>query len=67
MKAAESKGKTKYQLQQKAGNKPSGGRSVPIDKKNSTESVEKARNRELADEIDGRFGFARMIDVGTLY
>ncbi len=56
------KGKTKYQQQQKAGNKPSSSR-VMAEKGTPAESSEKARSRELADEIDGRFGFYRMVDV----
>lgn len=57
------KGKTKYQQQQKSGNKSNSSRGGASDKANPAESAEKARSRELADEIDGRFGFHRMTDV----
>lgn len=60
----DNKGKTKYQQQQKAGNKPSSGRqSSNAARPNTLEASEKARSRELADEIDGRFGFHRMVEV----
>jgi hypothetical protein len=62
--AMDNKGKTKYQQQQKAGNKPSSGRqSSNAARPNTLEASEKARSRELADEIDGRFGFHRMVEV----
>lgn len=59
-------GKTKYQQQLKAGNKHSSGRAL-VEKVSSAESSEKSRSRELADEIDGRFGFHRMVDVSLLF
>ncbi len=58
-------GKTKYQQQQKAGGKPTSARLQVTAKGNTAEASEKARNREIADEIDGRFGFHRMVDVSS--
>lgn len=60
----DNKGKTKYQQQLKSGNKPNSGRlSSNGARPNTAEASEKARSRELADEIDGRFGFHRMVEV----